>query len=825
MEEINAETLTTILASLGLSALEIDRVLQDPPALDRVLRAHVQVDVRGAYAGGGDPLDRIEHEMQLCMRRQAAELLRPLRKPRAVPRSQLVLAAGTLRATTYRNMASLGEDEECFHTSYTGLPKSHSVTPLGELDRISFCDMFVPKTHRGSYLLCRIISAPRSLVGVTVVVEDPQGRAEVLSLYNYPLHGVDTGPDLNAVFPIGTILAIREPTFKTSQTGDSCLVRVDSPSDLHVLSPNDPFISNVPWATHDPRVPRPRNFNHRAQGNELFRAKKFVLAVQAYTEGIESTPWLEDQLSLFLNRAQAHLHLQNFASAVRDASQVLDLLEDEVSAPPRSKEKALFRRGRAYTALQYYSLARQDFQSVVALDPSEKEAKFELAKISEYERRSSTGRYEWDKVARITGPAKLKRTDLLSGDFVGPIEVRQVEGRGGGRGVFATRDVKPGDLLLVEKSFATGRDGSVKSKNVMAFDVVTHTRLLDCDLNLIENVVAKLCDEPDSVADLASLYGGAKFPPSSTRPFDFVRPFDVEHLGTPDVDITRVEAICDHNSFRKGTERDDPWTASLFLRASMVNHSCVSNASWSVVGGVVIVRARTAIKAGEEILIDYGLSTTEDIESFFNKHFGSTSCRCKLCVARTEDGPARIDKRREILEQRLDPLASRFEAASADRRLRQHFLDALLRVLADLEKTCPGRHAANLRPELLTPLHLVGEVTGSNTTEVSRRRSITKSLGAIKVSDGLVEWDGHKVKVVHPPINGSVGPVDVLFGVARRFAVKRDPTENAVAIEWIQAAVEMETLASGGGYAAFRFKHDTTLEQLGLGELASVLRP
>lgn len=35
-----------------------------------------------------------------------------------------------------------------------------------------------------------------------------------MTLYNYPLHDIKSGPDLDVLFPVGQILLIREPVYK-----------------------------------------------------------------------------------------------------------------------------------------------------------------------------------------------------------------------------------------------------------------------------------------------------------------------------------------------------------------------------------------------------------------------------------------------------------------------------------------------------------------------------------------------------------------------------------------------------------------------------------
>lgn len=53
-------------------------------------------------------------------------------------------------------------------------------------------------------------------MAIEAAIEDPDGTVQLLALYNFPSMmqaGVD---DIDAVLPVGTILAIREPYFKTS---------------------------------------------------------------------------------------------------------------------------------------------------------------------------------------------------------------------------------------------------------------------------------------------------------------------------------------------------------------------------------------------------------------------------------------------------------------------------------------------------------------------------------------------------------------------------------------------------------------------------------
>ncbi len=61
------------------------------------------------------------------------------------------------------------------------------------------------------------------------------------------------------------------------------------------------------------------------------------------------------------------------------------------------------------------------------------------------------GIYNW---AGMLEEARRGKTDSDHADYVGPIEVRVCEDLRCGRGLFVTKDVEPGELLLVEKAFS-----------------------------------------------------------------------------------------------------------------------------------------------------------------------------------------------------------------------------------------------------------------------------------------------------------------------------------------------------------------------------------
>ncbi|NXM29544.1 RPAP3 protein, partial [Oxyruncus cristatus] len=105
-------------------------------------------------------------------------------------------------------------------------------------------------------------------------------------------------------------------------------------------------------------------------GNGYFKEGKYEAAIECYTRGIAA-----DGTNALLpaNRAMAYLKIEKYEEAENDCTQAL-LLDASYS-------KAFARRGAARVALGKLKEAMQDFEAVLKLEPGNKQAINELAKI------------------------------------------------------------------------------------------------------------------------------------------------------------------------------------------------------------------------------------------------------------------------------------------------------------------------------------------------------------------------------------------------------------------------------------------------------------
>ncbi|NXL90447.1 FKBP4 isomerase, partial [Alectura lathami] len=120
----------------------------------------------------------------------------------------------------------------------------------------------------------------------------------------------------------------------------------------------------------------------KERGTQYFKEGKYKRAALQYKKIVS---WLEHEsglseeedtkakslrLAAHLNLAMCHLKLKEYSQALENCDKALEL--------DSSNEKGLFRRGEAHLAVNDFELAREDFQKVIQLYPSNKAAKVQL---------------------------------------------------------------------------------------------------------------------------------------------------------------------------------------------------------------------------------------------------------------------------------------------------------------------------------------------------------------------------------------------------------------------------------------------------------------
>ncbi|RUS35526.1 hypothetical protein BC938DRAFT_480333 [Jimgerdemannia flammicorona] len=504
----------------------------------------------------------------------------------------------------------------------TNCPDS-SKTPFNSLERISLFELRLNTIHLGRVLVCRTISKPIQSAAVHVEIEDPiigerssaAQETDVttarLPLYNFNVSGV-----LGDVLDIGTRLFIRKPYCEFDAEDGLPMLRCYSPDDV-VLVPNEqvdgPLLTGLRWSnavsiTYGPPVKqqsRPRSGkidDLQRRGNEQFIRKEYASAIDSYTQALELEP---DDVALLSNRAHAHLQLQQFRKALQDAEAALKL--------DGANPKARFRQAKALYAMRSYEEA---WNSLKMLSKATVETQELSRRTRQRLEEQKNGRYNVMSIlheARSTWPPYLDHSD-----YVGPMRVTEIPGKG--RGMVATKEIAEGSLLMCSKAFA------VVFEEKSVHDIVI-------------KIVDKLKKEPWVATELYDLYAGPNMPPMSTNCTNATE--------AAEIDIARITNIVIENSFTVDKELWTPLSSQLLPHAnrrgvldvgtglwilpSLINHSCLANASFFNIGDFMFIRAVRDLNEGEEVCVAYVgvLDTYEGRTKKLEKR--NFECHCPLC--------------------------------------------------------------------------------------------------------------------------------------------------------------------------------------------------
>ncbi|KAG2717541.1 hypothetical protein I3843_03G182300 [Carya illinoinensis] len=133
--------------------------------------------------------------------------------------------------------------------------------------------------------------------------------------------------------------------------------------------------------------------------NEAFKAHKYAQAIDLYTQAIE----LNNQNAVYwANRAFAHIKLEEYGSAIQDAS-------NAINVDPKYS-KGYYRRGAAYLSMGKFKEALKDFQQVKKIRPNDPDA---TRKLKECEKAVMKLKFE----EAISAPQSQRRSVADSIDY------------------------------------------------------------------------------------------------------------------------------------------------------------------------------------------------------------------------------------------------------------------------------------------------------------------------------------------------------------------------------------------------------------------------
>ena len=492
----------------------------------------------------------------------------------------------------------------------------------------------------------RTISQARRHTCLSAVVEDYTGVVDLLSLHN-----INIQLDDDVFLPKGSYLAIRSPYYKLETTGKHTIC-VDHPSDLVKLSKTDHLVTQFKWTDHDSGSSdsKPNLGATNKEAENLFHRRAYHAAIEKYGEVINNPELVRGSAvwaMAYFKRAFVRLSLSQYDDAIYECEGVLRV---EPSNP-----FAFVTKAQALHALRRYDEAQELSQQLASFARTGPAGPWLAQYISDSSTKcaleSKTGRFDFSKMQGEASARKHPRLD--HGDFIGPVEVRPCFPESKGRGSFATRDIRQGELLLCEKAFIIGYDGESNTGPHAIHNTVSGRFVDGPGSWLVPKLVQLLHDNRLLASRFFTLYSGVHTP-SSTVP--------ITPEGVPIIDFFTVFSILNYNGFSTDSNKFSPKKGSakeqqsdspgigLWHNASFFNHSCAANTAHTFIGDFIILRALRSIKAGAELTITYvpPLRPVAAKDRTLSKL--GFKCQCEVCSCQRAASKEELSARAWIME-------------------------------------------------------------------------------------------------------------------------------------------------------------------------------
>ena len=179
-------------------------------------------------------------------------------------------------------------------------------------------------------------------------------------------------------------------------------------------------------------------------------------------------------------------------------------------------EKGIYRAARSLYELQRFQECRESFTLLLDNYPNNAEAKGQLLRTEKRLSEQEKGEYDFKAMYKA---AEEFPPYLDNATYSGPVSIKNSEGRG--RGIFTTRAVVAGELLLCEKAFsycfAGGEESAGSSKTSLLINTQTNRMTMGTQAELITATAQKMLRNPSLAPSFTSLHHGDYKPVRETE--------------------------------------------------------------------------------------------------------------------------------------------------------------------------------------------------------------------------------------------------------------------------------------------------------------------
>lgn len=776
---------------------------------------------------------------------------------RLVPRKALLMRA----VAEYKRRVDWASSWAGYHPRLVlwGGPSFVSHSPLSQLTRMAISDLRAPPfRHTGRVLVGRVAGPLAFYVGATFVLDDPAGNAIPVALAHYSDQLNESPASLAQLLPPETLVAIREPYTSSHHTAHVAPatgkavpgIRIDSPSDLVVLTPDHSLLSDLkfelpveplpqdPEGCQSPYAPPSLWMQLGPLAQHVTHPSCFTLPQDVSEQSVLSTvrhlykqgrfeaAFREVTAARKLTGVSPHV-LARLAAALQYAAQAYDAAVAELIAAfdDPSKTQSILnqapvedaKREQDAEALEDKLPPAPDGQALGLDAFLSRDLELLLSRCVVMSSRGKVGAGPRALAACYAASQAHTAADLaIGGQFTGPVEVADIPGAG--RGLIATRDVAPGELLLVAQAVGGAyalEEHATRGVHVLRLDCTQGAVGTTTQLVAATRVVTQLMDRYDALASpILGLTAGPEQDndPYVSKPYplhwDCTLRSDGAATDVPPevtVDAGYVDGVLRFNAFGPA----DPRAPSGELgRGTMphplpalLNHACLPSASSVFIGNTVITRSIRQLRRGEEITHPYvrGEQPYAVRQAQLSKH--GFVCACSLCQADREDGEGLIQRQR-MLAATWTPVAAHARQVAKGRpgqNLTPQEVTEPVESLRDfaqgLGATYSSSRSPHMRPEMVQVYILQAQLWAAAKVVPQAQQAYLDALACVGV--GL----GSAGEALGTPALHTDQATECMLALAE---IASNEGQSDEAGQWIKTAVKIHAILAGASWSVFR---------------------
>ncbi|KAL6709652.1 hypothetical protein ACN47E_001080 [Coniothyrium glycines] len=494
-------------------------------------------------------------------------------------------------------------------------------------------DLRISSRSSSEILLLRAVTTPYVYSSTITIVEDAAGNTARLMACNLE------DSLLDSIITKGSILLLKQPCW--TKAADAVYhIRVDHPSDLTILDPHD---TRIPSSWRQPISSEGGRdlATLRREGDMMFLKKKFFKARKFYDDALsnsETCPDNDQRIDLFRKHCGVNLVLLRFDEAARDLAQAVAL---QIASPSHVSSDLVD------TADFEYWLHDPSVDHVWNGEAPLAKPLTDLAARIKYDLgiHQLKDSYDLMHFASCVGPLNMH---VDAANYICDTLIKQTTNRG--RGLYARRAFRTGDLIMAEKAFALpGYFFNDASSECSLYSLGDGTATDRAGALLFKELVQKLRHNPSLRRQFFDMDDGGYW-----RSYGWY----IEDGDDIPVDIFRIEHIRRRNCFSAPLRSSDlikfpaPVRNGFWIHTSYINHDCLPNSVRTFIGDLLLLRATRDISEGEEITAQYlapDLVYAERQKNIYDTW--QFRCECKLCELDKAIGKDIESQRMTIFEE------------------------------------------------------------------------------------------------------------------------------------------------------------------------------